>query len=76
MARAKLIGDDLSGYSLFTDRIQLADGATYTVTAAQAQTAQIGSSGAQALVTKIGASSFWPGLHSGLEFRKLMLYNK
>ena len=45
VARAKSIGEDLSGYSLFTDRILLSDGASYTLTAAQAQTAQIGAQG-------------------------------
>jgi len=45
VAKAKLGGENLSAYVLYTDKILLADGAAYTLQASQAAIAQIGASG-------------------------------
>lgn len=45
IARARSTGEDLSGYSLFTDQIYLSDGVAYTITASQAGISQLGVSG-------------------------------
>lgn len=57
VAQARVSGEDLKGFNISTDRIQLSDGSAYSLTAEQALISQIGATGALADLRSTNSNS-------------------